>query len=46
MMPFQAVRWRSDRWLYLADELVERGLAVAWTPDMEDVPWCLLAQSR
>jgi len=39
-------RWRSDRWLYLADELVERGLAVAWTPDMEDVPWCLLAQSR
>ena len=39
-------RWRSDRWIYLADELVERSLAVAWTPDMDDVPWCLLAQTR
>ena len=39
-------RWRSDRWIYLADELVERGLAVAWTPDMADVPWCLLAKER
>ena len=39
-------RWRSDRWIYLADELVERSLAVAWTPDMADVPWCLLAASR
>ena len=39
-------RWRSDRWLYLADELVERGLAEAWTPDMPDVDWCLLAKTR
>jgi len=39
-------RWRSDRWLYLADEMVERGLAVGWTPEMDDVPWCLLAQTR
>lgn len=39
-------RWRSDRWLYLADELVERGLAEAWTPDMEDIDWCSLAQAR
>ena len=39
-------RWRSDRWLYLADELVERDLAVVWTPDMPDVPWCLLAETR
>lgn len=39
-------RWRSDRWLYLADELVERGLAVAWTPEMADVPWCVLAETR
>jgi micrococcal nuclease len=39
-------RWRSDRWIYLADELVERNLAVAWTPDMADVPWCLLAKTR
>ena len=39
-------RWRSDRWLYLSDELIGRGLAVEWTPDMDDVPWCLLARSR
>ena len=39
-------RWRSDRWIYLADELVERDLAVVWTPDMDDVPWCLLAAAR
>ena len=39
-------RWRSDRWLYLADELVERGLAEAWTPEMPDVDWCLLAKTR
>ena len=39
-------RWRSDRWLYLKDELLERGLAVEWTPEMEDVPWCLLAKTR
>ncbi len=39
-------RWRTDRWIYLADELVERNLAVAWTPEMDDVPWCLLAQTR
>ena len=39
-------RGRSDRWIFLADEVVERGLAVAWTPDMADVPWCLLAQAR
>jgi micrococcal nuclease len=39
-------RWRSDRWLYLADELVERGLAEAWAPDMPDIDWCLLAKTR
>ncbi|MGQ0565642.1 MAG: thermonuclease family protein [Gemmobacter sp.] len=39
-------RWRSDRWLYLADELVDRGLAEAWTPEMEDIDWCLLAKMR
>jgi len=36
-------RFRSDRWLFLKDELLERNLAVAWTPQMADVPWCLLA---
>ncbi len=39
-------RWRSDRWLYLADELVERNLAEAWTPDGPDVDWCELAKAR
>lgn len=39
-------RWRSDRWIYLADELVERDLAEAWTPDMPDIDWCLLSSQR
>jgi len=39
-------RWRSDRWLYLKDELIGRDLAVEWTPNMTDVPWCLLAETR
>jgi micrococcal nuclease len=39
-------RWRSDRWIYLADELVERGLAEAWAPEMADIDWCLLAETR
>ncbi len=36
-------RFRSDRWLFLKDELLERRLAVEWTPQMTDVNWCLLA---
>lgn len=39
-------RWRSDRWIYLADELVERGLAEAWMPGMADIDWCTLASQR
>ncbi|KQI71984.1 nuclease [Loktanella sp. 5RATIMAR09] len=39
-------RWRSDRWLSLADELIQRGLAVEWEPTMADVQWCLLATTR
>lgn len=34
-------RWRSDRWLLLKDEIIERGLGVAWDTSMGDVPWCL-----
>ena len=30
----------------LQAELLERGLAVEWTPDRDDVPWCLLARTR
>ena len=39
-------RWVSDRWIYLADEMVERNLAEAWTPEMSKIDWCLLARSR
>lgn len=39
-------RWRSDRWIYLADELVERGLAEAWLPGMDHIDWCALATRR
>jgi len=39
-------RWRSDRWLHLEEEMIERKMAVAWTPEMDDVTWCLLAKDR
>ena len=39
-------RWRSDRWIYLADELVERGLAEVWEPGMADIDWCSRALTR
>jgi len=35
-------RWRTDRWLSLAGELQEKGLALGWSPDQTDIPWCLL----
>lgn len=39
-------RWRSDRWLSVAGELVEKGFAEEWQPGDIAVPWCLLAQER
>ena len=39
-------RWRSDRWLSFKDEMIAAEMGVEWTPDMEDVPWCLLAETR
>jgi endonuclease YncB( thermonuclease family) len=39
-------RWVSDRWKFLADELVDRGLAEAWTPEMPKIDWCDLAKAR
>lgn len=39
-------RYRSDRWLALANELIDRQLAVEWEPTQDDPPWCLLAQTR
>lgn len=37
-------RFRSDRWLNLSSELLQRELAVEWEPSQAAVPWCLLAQ--
>ena len=39
-------RWDGTGWLGAGDELMARDLAVPWTPDMDAVPWCLLAQTR
>lgn len=38
-------RWRSDRWLYFAEEMVERGMAQVWQDGWPDVDWCALAPS-
>ncbi|ABD53497.1 thermonuclease family protein [Jannaschia sp. CCS1] len=39
------LRWRSDRWLSFADEMIERGMAVEWYPDQDNILWCDLAQA-
>lgn len=36
-------RWRSDRWLYFADELLDRGMAEAWQEGWPALDWCALA---
>ena len=33
-------RWRSDRWMHFADEMVEREMAQAWQEDWPDIDWC------
>jgi endonuclease YncB( thermonuclease family) len=33
-------RWRTDRWLYFAEEMVERDLARPWQEDWPDINWC------
>lgn len=40
------LRWRSDRWLSFAQEMLERNMAVEWEPGQANVPWCLLAETR
>lgn len=35
-------RFRTDRWLSLSNELLQRGLAVEWDSSRDEVPWCLL----
>lgn len=39
-------RWRSDRWLYFAEEMTERDMAKPWPKDWPDIDWCELAKSR
>jgi endonuclease YncB( thermonuclease family) len=36
-------RWRSDRWLYFADEMVERDMAQPWQDSWPDIDWCATA---
>ncbi|WP_135448968.1 MULTISPECIES: thermonuclease family protein [Tabrizicola] len=33
-------RWRTDRWLPLGKELMDRGLAVEWDPRQSAFVWC------
>lgn len=37
-------RWRSDRWLYFADEMVGRNMAEPWDDGWPDIDWCALAK--
>lgn len=33
-------RFRSDRWLYFAEEMVDRGLAEPWQEGWPEIDWC------
>ena len=33
-------RWRSDRWLFLSEELMERDIAYAWSHGQAQINWC------
>lgn len=39
-------RFRSDRWLYLAEELTDRDMAEPWQPGWPDIDWCAMAEAR
>jgi endonuclease YncB( thermonuclease family) len=39
-------RWRSDRWLYFAEEMVYGGMAEAWQEDWPDIDWCEQAKKE
>ena len=39
-------RYRSDRWLYFAKEMVDSDMAEAWQEGWPDIDWCELAKSR
>ena len=36
-------RWRSDRWMFFADEMVERDMAQAWQDGWPAIDWCAIA---
>ena len=33
-------RWLSDRWIPLSKELLDRDLAIEWTPNLSAFNWC------
>jgi len=39
-------RWRSDRWLDLAGELLDRDFALPFRRGQQAIPWCLIATER
>lgn len=39
-------RWRSDRWLYFAEEMIEQEMAAPWQEAEPDIDWCALAAER
>lgn len=39
-------RWRSDRWMYFAEEMTERDMAQPWQPRRNDIDWCALAAAQ
>lgn len=36
-------RWRSDRWLYFAEEMTERDMAQPWQDGWPEIDWCAIA---
>jgi micrococcal nuclease len=39
-------RWRSDRWLYFAEEMIEKDMAEPWDVGWADIDWCALAEAK
>jgi len=39
-------RWRSDRWLYFAEEMIAQEMALPWQEAEPDIDWCALAVAR
>ena len=39
-------RCRSDRWMFFAEEMIERDLARPWQPGMDDIDWCNIGRGN